>query len=62
MIKKIFITLGTILLVLILAVGINTARKGSRQMQVQPLAPVAVDEKAVSSRLAEAVRLKTISS
>ena len=31
-------------------------------MQVQPLAPVAVDEKAVSTRLADAVRLKTISS
>ena len=62
MIKKILISLLALVLVLAAAVGINTARKGSRQMQVEPLAPVAVDEAAVAARLAEAVRLKTISS
>ncbi|HOF52464.1 MAG TPA: M20 family peptidase, partial [Rhodoferax sp.] len=62
MIKKILIALLALVVVLAAAVGINTARKGSRQMQVEPLAPVAVDEAAVAARLAEAVRLKTISS
>jgi carboxypeptidase PM20D1 len=62
MIKKILFTLLALVLLLAAAVGINTARKGSRQLQVEPLAPVAVDEKAVAARLADAVRLKTISS
>ena len=62
MVKKILLTLLAGVLLLIAAVGVNTVRKGSRQLQVAPLAPVAVDEKAVAERLAEAVRLKTISS
>lgn len=62
MIKKLFLFLLALVVVLAAAVGINTARKGSRQMQVEPLAPIAVDEKAVAERLGEAVRLKTISS
>jgi len=61
-VKKILLTLLAGVLLLIAAVGVNTVRKGSRQLQVAPLAPVAVDEKAVAERLAEAVRLKTISS
>lgn len=62
MIKKILLGVLAVVLLLAAAVGINTARKGSRQMQVEPLAPVAVDEKAVAERLAAAVRFKTISS
>lgn len=61
-IKKILLGVLAVVLLLAAAVGINTARKGSRQMQVEPLAPVAVDEKAVAERLAAAVRFKTISS
>ena len=61
MIKKLLLGLLAMVLLLAAAVGINTARKGSRQIQVQPLTPVAIDEKAVANRLAEAVRLKTIS-
>lgn len=61
-IKKIGLALLAAVLLLAAAVGINTARKGSRQLQVAPLAPVAVDEKAVAERLAEAVRFKTVSS
>ena len=61
MIKKLLLGLLAMVLLLAAAVGINTARKGSRQIQVQPLSPVAIDEKAVANRLAEAVRLKTIS-
>ena len=62
MIKKLLLGLLALILLLAAAVGINTARKGSRQLQVEPLAPVAVDEKAVAERLAEAVRLRTVSS
>lgn len=61
MIKKLLLGLLALLLLLAAAVGINTARKGSRQLQVQPLTPVAVDAQAVAERLAEAVRLKTVS-
>lgn len=62
MIRRLFLGLAVLFVLLALAVGINTARKGSRQLQVQPLAPVAVDAKAVAERLAQAVRLRTISS
>lgn len=62
MIKKVFLGLLALLLLLATAVGINTARKGSRQLQVAPLVPVAVDEKAVAERLGEAVRFQTIAS
>ena len=62
MVKR--IALGFLLLVVALAgvlVG-NTLRKGSRQIAVTPLTPVAVDEVAAANRLAEAVRLTTVSS
>ncbi len=62
MIRRLFLGLAVLFVLLALAVGVNTARKGSRQLQVQPLAPVAVDAKAVAERLAQAVRLRTISS
>lgn len=62
MIKKILLSLGALLLVIVAALGINTARKGSQQMVVAPLAPIAVDEAGAATRLGEAVRLKTISS
>jgi len=58
-------TLGALLifvLALVVAVAVNTWRKGSRQLQVAPLAPLAIDEAAAAERLAQAVRLKTISS
>ena len=61
MVKKILLSLLAFVLLLAAAVGINTARKGSRQLQVAPLAPVAVDEKAVAERLSAAVRLQTVS-
>lgn len=62
MIKKIAIALLVVVLGLAAAVGINTARKGSRQMEVAPLAPAKVDEAGAAQRLAEAVRTRTISS
>lgn len=62
MLKKTLWGLLALFVLLVAAVGINTVRKGSRQLQVEPLAPVAVDGPAVAARLAEAVRLQTISS
>lgn len=43
-----------------LALAINTWRKGSQQPTVAPLAPLVLDESAAAERLAEAVRLRTI--
>ena len=62
MIKKIVLGFLLLLVALAAALGVNTLRKGSRQLQVTPLAPWPVDEAAVAGRLAEAVRFQTISS
>lgn len=62
MLKKTLWALLALLVLLAAAVAINTVRKGSRQLQVEPLAPVAVDGAAAAARLAEAVRLQTLSS
>ena len=62
MVKKLAWTLLLVLVALALAVGVNTWRKGSRQIDVPPLPKAQVDEAAVAQRLAEAVRFKTISS
>ncbi len=62
MIKKLFLSLFALLLVLVAAVAVNTLRKGSRQLDVQPLAVLPVDEQGAAQRLGEAVRLRTISS
>ncbi|XLZ69110.1 M20 family peptidase [Massilia sp. SR12] len=47
--------------VLALAVGVNTARSGSKQLSVAPAAPLQVDEGAVAQRLGESLRFVTIS-
>ena len=62
MIRKILWTVLAGVLALAAAVAINTARKGSPQLTVAPLPPIAIDENAVAQRLAQAVRLKTVSS
>ena len=62
MIKKLLLGLLALVLLLGAALGINTARKGSRQLAVEPIAKLAVDDAAVAQRLAEAVRLRTESS
>lgn len=62
MIKTALKLLLLLLVTLLTVIALNTWRKGSRQMQVPPLAPVAVDEAGAASRLAEAVRFKTLSS
>ena len=62
MLKKIAWGVLALLLALVAVLAINTLRKGSRQLDVAPVPVVAVDEAGVAQRLAEAVRLRTISS
>jgi carboxypeptidase PM20D1 len=51
-----------VLVVLAACVAINTWRHGSRQLEVAPVQPVAVDGAAAAAHLAEAVRARTVSS
>lgn len=62
MIKRIFLSLVAILMLLAAAVVINTLRQGSRQLQVAPAPPLAVDEQGVAQTLAGSLRFKTIAS
>ncbi|HRI17085.1 MAG TPA: M20 family peptidase [Burkholderiaceae bacterium] len=62
MIKRIFLAVLALVALLVLAVAINTWRQGSRQIDVPPLAKIAVDEKAAGESLAVAIRAKTVSS
>jgi len=62
MIRRLLLGLLAIVLLLAAALAANTLRQGSRQAQVAPLAALAVDKEAASAHLAEAVRLKTVSS
>ena len=62
MIKRALIGLLALVALLVAAVAVNTWRQGSRQVDVPPLAPIAVDEQAASESLAAAVRAKTVSS
>ena len=56
------LALLALLVLLVAAVAVNTLRKGSRQLDVSPLAALPVDEQGAALRLGEAVRLTTISS
>ena len=49
-------------LLLAAAVAVNTLRQGSRQLQVPPAPPLAVDADAVADKLAGAIRFRTESS
>lgn len=62
MLKKLVFGLLAIVLVLAALVAANTVRKGSRQLDVPPLAVLPVDEAGAAARLGEAVRLRTVSS
>jgi len=62
MIKKLAAVLLVCLLLLACVLALNTWRKTSRQINVDPIMPVAVDEDAVAARLSAAVKLPTISS
>jgi carboxypeptidase PM20D1 len=53
------LTLSVVILASVLL--INTLRFTSKQIQVEPIQPVSVDEGSVASRLAQALRFQTIS-
>jgi carboxypeptidase PM20D1 len=61
MIKRLFLGLLALLLLLAAALAINTWRQGSRQLAVQPLAVLAVDKDGAAQSLAAAVRARTMS-
>jgi carboxypeptidase PM20D1 len=44
------------------AVAVNTLRQGSRQIEVAPAPPLAIDQAGVADKLAGAIRLRTVSS
>ncbi len=62
MVKKALWGVLALLVALAAVLAINTLRQGSRQLDVPAVPVLAVDEAAVAQRLAEAVRLRTISS
>jgi carboxypeptidase PM20D1 len=62
MIKRSVLVVVSLSLLLVAAVTINTLRQGSRQLDVPPAPPLAVDEQAVVDKLAQAVRFRTVSS
>jgi len=62
MFKRLLLGLLALVALLVLGVAVNTWRQGSRQIDVPPLAPITVDEKAAAESLAAAVRAKTVSS
>ena len=62
MIKRLLLVLLAALLLLAAAVAANTWRQGSRQLQVPPAPPLAVDDAAVAQKLAGALRFRTVSS
>ena len=62
MIKRVLLSVLGLVLLLVAAVAINTWRQGSRQLEVPPAPPLAVDENAVADKLAGAIRFRTISS
>ncbi|MFZ6672996.1 M20 family peptidase [Undibacterium sp. Xuan67W] len=61
MIKRFFLFVLVALMCLIAAVLIKTVSTGSRQLPVQPVAPLAIDASVVAQRLATALRYQTIS-
>ncbi|MDQ6880796.1 MAG: M20 family peptidase [Pseudomonadota bacterium] len=62
MIKRILLTLATLLALLVAAVVANTLRQGSRQIEVPAAPPLAVDEQGIADKLAGSLRFKTVSS
>lgn len=62
MIKRVLLAAAALLGLLVAAVAVNTLRHGSRQIDVPPAPPLAVDEKGAGERLAASLRFRTISS
>lgn len=62
MIKRVLLVVLALVLLLVAAVAANTLRQGSRQLDVPPAPPLAVDEKGLAGRLSGAIRFQTIAS
>lgn len=62
MLKRLLFGLLALVVLLAGAVAINTARQGSRQLQVPPVQGAAVDERLAGESLAVAIRARTVSS
>ncbi len=62
MIRRWFLFLLMLLMLLLSAIAINTLLTKSRQIAVTPLAVIRIDEQAVAQRLATALQFRTISS
>lgn len=62
MIKRLLLWIMAAFVLLAAVLLVNTLRKGSRQLDVQPVAELKVDSMAVAQRLGEAVRYRTIAS
>jgi len=62
MLKRLLLTILAVLGLLVAAVAVNTLRQGSRQLDVPPAPPLAVDEAGAAAHLAEAIRARTVSS
>jgi carboxypeptidase PM20D1 len=60
MLKRVLLFVSALLLLLVAAVAVNTFRQGSRQLEVAPAPPLALDEKVVAGKLAGAIRFRTI--
>jgi carboxypeptidase PM20D1 len=61
MIKRLLLVIAGLLLLLVAALAINTLRQGSRQLDVAPAPPIALDEIAVAEKLGGLIRFQTIS-
>lgn len=59
--RKVTLALAAAAVVLAAVLGYNVARLGSRQPEVPPASPIALDERGAAERLAAALRFKTIS-
>lgn len=61
MLKRVALTVLSLLVLLVAVLAVNTLRKGSRQLQVPPAPALQVDSAAVAQRLGAAIRARTIS-
>jgi carboxypeptidase PM20D1 len=62
MIKRLLLVLLGLVLLLAAAVTLNTFRQGSRQLDVAPAPPLAIDTNAVADKLAGMIRFRTVPS
>lgn len=60
--KKVLVTLVLVVVLLLAVLYAGVLTQGSRQVSVQALQPLAVDQDAAAARLGAAVRLRTVSS